>query len=113
MSLRPKSGGVWWKGHLLPLSYLVIFVGVAKEVPEEVEMRALLDKNEVGGAVGEVSGGRQAIGTAGTGAAHTGGVDGDKLSVDHAPTSAAIWKQWSRVKHVIASVVVCSQALSA
>lgn len=106
--LKPKVRGVWWKGHL-PASnnlqfpvYLVVFVCVTKEVPEEVEMGALPDEDEVGGAVGEVSGGRQAFGTAGTRTAHTGGVDGDKLSVDHPPTVAAIWKRWSRVKHLIA-----------
>lgn len=35
------------------------------EVPEAVEMGALPDQDEVGGAVGEVSGGPQAFGTAG------------------------------------------------
>lgn len=84
---------------------------MTKEVSEEVEMGALPDEDEVGGAVGEVSGGRQAFGTAGTRAAHTGGVDGDKLSVDHAPSGAAIWKQWSHVKNIIVSVV-CSQPFS-
>lgn len=72
------------------------------EVPEAVEMGALPDEEEVGGAVGEVSGGRRAFGTAGTRAAHPHAVDGDKLSVDRAPTAAATWKRWSRVKHVMA-----------
>lgn len=65
-------------------------------MPEEVEMGAPPDEDEVGRAVGEVSGGRQAFWTAGARAAHTGGVDGDKLSVDHPPTMAAIWTGWSQ-----------------
>lgn len=79
-----------------PEVYLVVFGGVTKKVPEEVEMGAPPDEDEVGRAVGEVSGGRQALWTAGARAAHTGGVDGDKLSVDHPPTTAAIWKGWNQ-----------------
>lgn len=118
MSQCPKSGEFWWKSHL-PAStnshfpvYLVVFVGVTKEVPEEAEMGALANEDEVSGAVGEVGGGRQAFGTAGTRAAHPGGVDGDKLSVDHAPTAAAIWKTVDLVKHIIVCVI-CRQPLSA
>lgn len=36
-----------------------------KEVPEEVKMGALAEEDEVGGAVAEVSGGRQAFGDCG------------------------------------------------
>lgn len=79
-----------------PGVYLVAFGGVTKKVPEEVETGAPPDEDEVGRAVGEVSGGRQAFWAAGARAAHTGGVDGDKLSVDHPPTMAAIWKGWNQ-----------------
>lgn len=86
---------------------------MTKEVPEEAEMGALADEDEVSGAVGEVGGGRQAFGTAGTRAAHPGGVDGDKLSVDHAPTAATIWKTVDLVKHIIVCVICRQQPLSA
>lgn len=52
---------------------------MSDEVSEEVQTGALPDEDEVCGAVGEVSGGRQAFGAAGTRAAHTGRVDGNKL----------------------------------
>lgn len=74
--------------------YLVVFGGVTKKVPEEVKMGARPDEDEVGRAVGEVCGGRQAFWTAGARAAHTGSIDGDELPADHPPTMAAIWKQW-------------------
>lgn len=83
-----------------PEVYLVVFGGVTKKVPEEVEMGAPPDEDEVGRAVSEVSGGRQAFRTAGARAAHTGGVDGDKLSVDHPPTMAAIWRGWNQTLRV-------------
>lgn len=69
-------------------------------MPEEVEMGAPPDEDEVGRAVGEVRGGRQAFWTAGARAAHASGVDGDKLSVDHPPTMAAIWKGWNQTLRV-------------
>lgn len=63
---------------------------MSKQVPEEVQTGAPPDEDEVHVAVGEVSGGRQAFGTAGTRAAHIGRINGNKLSADHSPTVAAI-----------------------
>lgn len=74
-------------------SYLVVFVGVPKKVPEEGQTGTLPDEDEVCGAVSEVSGGRQAFWTAGRRAAHTGRINGNKLSTDHTPATAAIWKR--------------------
>lgn len=59
-------------------------------MPEEVQTGALPDEDEVHVAVGEVSGGRQAFGTAGTCAAHVGRINGNKLPADHTPIGAGI-----------------------
>ncbi len=59
------------------------------KVPQEAQTGASPDEDEVCRAVSEVSGGRQALWTAGARAAHIGGVNGDKLSTDHTPTTAA------------------------
>lgn len=67
-------------------AHLVVLAGVAQEVPEEVDAGALAHQDEVGGAVGQVGGGRQALRTAGTRAAHVGGVDGDEFAVDLGPS---------------------------
>lgn len=72
--------------------HLVVSGGVTEQVPEEVEAGAPPDEDEVGGAVGEVSRGRQALGAAGTRAPRGGGVDGEELPVDHPPT-AGVWKR--------------------
>lgn len=72
--------------HQLLHSYLVISVGVSQKVSEEVQAGTLPDEDEVCGAVGEVSGGRQAFWAAGTRAAHTGRINGDELPSDHTPT---------------------------
>lgn len=71
-------------------SYLIVLVGVSKKVSEEVQAGTLPDEDEVSGAVGQVGGGRQTFGTAGTRAAHIRRINGNKLSVDHAPTTAAV-----------------------
>jgi len=70
--------------------HLVLFVGVSKEVSEEVQMGTLPDQDQVCGAISEVGGGRQAFGTPGTRTAHTGRVNGDELPTDHVPATAAI-----------------------
>lgn len=67
--------------------HLVSLVGVSKQVSEEAQAGALPNEDEVRGAVGEVSRGRQAFGTAGARAAHTRCINGDEVSVDHAPTT--------------------------
>lgn len=69
--------------------YLVVLAGVSQQVPEEVEAGALAHQDEVGGAVGQVGGGRQAFGAARAGAAHAGGVDGQELPADGPPLAAA------------------------
>lgn len=70
---------------------LVFFVGVLNKVPEEAQTGALPDEDKVCGAVSEVSRGRQALWRAGARAAHTGHIDGDKLSTDHTPITVAIF----------------------
>lgn len=72
---------------------------MSKEVSEEVQTGALPDQDEVRGAVSEVSRGRQAFGTAGTRAAHIGRVNGNELSTDHAPTTAAIWNKSQELEY--------------
>lgn len=59
-------------------------------MPEEVQVGTLPDEDEVRGAVGEVSKGRQTFWTSGTSAAHTSSIDGNKLPMDHSPTKATI-----------------------
>ena len=68
-------------------SYLVFFVGVSKEMREEVQTGALPDQDEVCGAVSEVGGGRQTLWTARTRAAHTGRIYCNELSTDSPPTT--------------------------
>lgn len=80
-------------------SYLVVSVGVSEKVPEEVQTGALPDQDEVRVAVGEVGRGWEALGTAGTRAAHTGRVDSHELSVDHLPTAAVVWKTGVKNAH--------------
>lgn len=63
---------------------------MSDQVSEEVEAGAFPDEDEVRGAISEVSGGREALRTAGTRAAHTGRIDGNKLSADHTPTNSPI-----------------------
>lgn len=65
---------------------------MSEKVPEEVQTGALPDQDEVRVAVGEVGRGREALGTAGTRAAHTGRVDGNELVMDHPPTAAVVCK---------------------
>lgn len=66
-----------------------------EEVSEEVKPGTFPDQDEVSGAVGQVSGGGQALGTAGTSTAHAGGVYSQELSSDRRPlaVAATLWKQ--------------------
>lgn len=70
--------------------YLVVLVGVSEEVFKEVQTGALPDQDQVRGAIGEVGGGRQALWTPWTRAAHASRVDGDKFTVKRPPASAAV-----------------------
>lgn len=63
---------------------------MSQQVSEEVEAGALAHQDEVGGAVGQVGGGRQAFGAAGAGAAHAGRVDGQELPPDCPPLAVAL-----------------------
>ena len=75
------------------VSYLVVLTGVPQQVPEEGEARGLADQDEVGGPVGQVGGGRQALGAAGARATHAHRVDGQEL-----PPNAAPSQPWVRVR---------------
>lgn len=88
--------------------YLIVFAGVSQQVSEEVEAGALAHQDEVGGAVGQVGGGRQAFGAAGTRAAHAGRVDGQELPPDCPPLAVALCKgkaSWGA--HTFSATALC------
>ena len=63
---------------------------MTQQVTQEVKAGALADQDEVGGAVGQVGGGGQALGAAGASAAHTGCVDGQELTPDGLPLTITL-----------------------
>lgn len=75
--------------------YLVVFAGVPQEVPQKVEARTLSDQDEVGGAVGQVSGGREAFGAPGTSTAHAGSVYGEELPSDCPPLAVIFYNRYT------------------
>ena len=79
-------------------SYLVVLAGVPQQVGEEGEARGLADQDEVGGAVGQVGGGGQALGAAGARAAHAHRVDGQELPPHTAPGRPWVRGQRSEVR---------------
>jgi len=79
--------------------YLVVCVGVAEEVTEEPEARALPDQDEVGGPVGQVGRRGEAPRAPGARAAHGGGVHRQELPAHHMPlpaTSCGGDERWIR-----------------
>lgn len=79
--------------------YLVVLAGVSQQVSEEVEAGALAHQDEVGGAVGQVGGGRKAFGAARARAAHAGCVDGQELPADCPPLAVALCNRQSVFCH--------------
>lgn len=71
-------------------THLVVFAGVSEEVSEEIKAGTFSDQDEVGGAVGQVGGGREAFWRARTSAAHTGGVYGEELPSDCPPLALTL-----------------------
>lgn len=82
-----------WQAHNLSFAlcvpHLVVFAGVSEKMSEEVEAGTFSDQDEVGGAVGQVSGGRKTFRAAWTRAAHTCRVYGQKLPPDPPPLAIA------------------------
>lgn len=70
---------------------------MSEEVSQEVESGTFADQDEVSGAVGQVSGRREAFGTTGTRAAHAGRIYSQELPSDRPPLHVALWKQYTRV----------------
>lgn len=89
---QPSTGSRSAQQRKAAWLYLVVFAGVSQQVPEEVEAGALAHQDEVGGAVGQVGGGREAFGAAGASAAHAGRVDGQELPPDCPPLAVALYK---------------------
>lgn len=89
---QPSTGSRSAQRQKAAWLYLVVFAGVSQQVPEEVEAGALAHHDEVGGAVGQVGGGREAFGAAGASAAHAGRVDGQELPPDCPPLAVALYK---------------------
>lgn len=66
---------------------------MSQQVTEEVKAGTLAHQDEVGGAVGQVGGGRQAFGAARAGTAHAGRVNGQELPPDCPPLAVALCKE--------------------